>query len=269
MIKVERAHPELQDIEMRLQELETQGYTVFPGFLDHTTTAAVRAHIDSLAGPVGPDDRGRPKHVLRHPIPGAIMARLASNPATLELAALSIGSRDLRLREQVLIRSDPEPPPYDFPGWHIDGAFCRREFEASPRQVYYQMLHYCSRVSSGGAAFMIVPGSHKLSLGVSDEAERERGEHPIPSLTAAVSGVSEGEGIEICANEGDLIVFNPLCHHAASANRTDRPRYVYFSSFYHPSAQRLIELMRRTAYRDNFPDSLRRGLPPRLQALLD
>ncbi len=227
MIKVERVHPELQDIEMRLQELETQGYTVFPGFLDHTTTAAVRAHIDSLAGPVGPDDRGRPKHVLRHPIPGAIMARLASNPATLELAALSIGSRDLRLREQVLIRSDPEPPPYDS------------------------------------------PGSHKLSLGVSDEGERERGEHPIPSFTAAVSGVSEGDGIEICANEGDLIVFNPLCHHAASPNRTDRPRYVYFSSFYHPSAQRLIELMRRTAYRDNFPDSLRRGLPPRLQALLD
>ena len=224
---MERAHPELQDIEMRLQELETQGYTVFSGFLDHATTAAVRAHIDSLAGPVGPDDRGRPKHVLRHPIPGAIMARLASNPATLELAALSIGSRDLRLREQVLIRSDPEPPPYDS------------------------------------------PGSHKLSLGVSDEGERERGEHPIPSLTAAVSGVSEGDGIEICANEGDLIVFNPLCHHAASPNRTDRPRYVYFSSFYHSSAQRLIELMRRTAYRDNFPDSLRRGLPPRLQALLD
>ena len=266
---VQSAHPELKDVDLRLQELEDQGYTIFPDYLDRDTTTAVRAHIDSLAGPIGPNDQGRTKHVLRHPIPGEIMARLASHPATLELSALLIGSRDLRLREQVLVRSDPDTPPYQPPAWHIDGDFCRREFEAAPRQVYYQMLHYCSTVSSGGAAFMIVPRSHKLSLDVEEEADREKGERPIPDLTALVSGVKEGDGVEICASEGDVIVFNPLCRHAASANRTDRPRYVYFSSFFHPSAHRLMDLMRRHEYRDNFPDSLRRGLPSHLRNMLD
>ncbi len=262
------AYPELADLNIRLQELESQGYTVFPEYLDRDTTAAIRAHIDSLVGPIVPGDHTA-RRDLRHPIPGAIMARLVNNPATLELAATLIGSRDLRLREQVFIRSDPSPPPYQAPQWHIDAAFCREEFEARPRQVYYQMLHCCSTVSTGGAAFMIVPGSHKLSLEASGKAEQAEGRGPIQNHTASVPDANDDDGIEICANDGDLIVFNPLCYHASSPNRTDRPRYVYFTSFYHPSAARLIELVRRTKYRDNFPDSLRQGLPPELQSLLD
>jgi ectoine hydroxylase-related dioxygenase (phytanoyl-CoA dioxygenase family) len=81
--------------------------------------------------------------------------------------------------------------------------------------------------------------------------------------------VQDGDGIEILADDGDLIVFNPLSYHAASPNRTEQPRYVYFTSFYHPSAARLVELVRRTEYRDNFPDSLRQGLAPELQTLLE
>ncbi len=263
------AHPELTDLEIRLAELEGQGYTVFPGYLDRATTAAIRAHIDHLAGPVtSADQDSAARHDLRHPIPGELMPRLASHPTTLELAAILIGSRDLRLREQVFIRTDPSPPPYQPLRWHIDAAFCRAEFEATPRQVYYQMLHCCSTVSSGGAAFMIVPGSHRLSLEASDEAEREGGRNPIQHQTAAVTGLQKNDGIEVCANDGDLIVFNPLCYHAASPNRTEQPRYVFFTSFYHPSAARLVELVRRTRYRDDFSDSLRQGLAPELQALL-
>ena len=263
------AYPELTDLKIRLQELESQGYTVFPDYLDHDTTAAIRAHIDSLVGPIVSADHTAARHALRHPISGAIMSRLVNNPATLELAATLIKSHDLRLREQVFIRSDPSPPPYQAPQWHIDAAFCRAEFEARPRQVYYQMLHCCSAVSAGGAAFMIVPGSHRLSLEASDNAERERGRQPIQNHTALVPEANDDDGIEVCANDGDLIVFNPLCYHASSPNQTDRPRYVYFTSFYHPSAARLVELVRRTKYRDNFPDSLRQGLPPELQSLLD
>lgn len=262
-------YPELTDLNIRLQELESQGYTVFPEYLDRDTTAAIRAHIDSLVGPVVSGDRTAARRDLRHPIPGAIMARLVNNPATLELAATLIGSRDLRMREQVFIRSDPSPPPYQAPQWHIDAAFCRAEFEVRPRQVYYQMLHCCSTVSAGGAAFMIVPGSHKLSLEALDKAERAQGRGPIQNHTASVPEANDDDGIEICANDGDLIVFNPLCCHSSSPNRTDRPRYVYFTSFYHPSAARLIDLVRRTKYRDNFPNSLRQGLPPELQSLLD
>ena len=116
---------------------------------------------------------------------------------------------------------------------------------------------------------MIVPGSHKLSLETLDKAERVEGRGPIQNHTALVPDANDDDGIEICANDGDLIVFNPLCYHSSSPNRTNRPRYVYFTSFYHPSAARLIELVRRTKYRDNFPNSLRQGLPPELQSLLD
>ena len=124
------AYPELTDLSIRLQELESQGYTVFPEYLDRDTTATIRAHIDSLVGPIASADHNTARHGLRHPIPGAIMARLVNNPATLELAATLIGSRDLRMREQVFIRSDPSPPPYQAPQWHIDAAFCRAEFAA-------------------------------------------------------------------------------------------------------------------------------------------
>lgn len=264
-----KTYPELTDLSIRLQELDSRGYTVFPDYLDRDTTAAVRAHIDSLVGPIASGDRNAARHVLRHPIRGAIMSRLVNNPATLELAATLIGSYELRMREQVFIRSDPSPPPYQAPQWHIDAAFCREEFAVRPRQVYYQMLHCCSTVSAGGAAFMIVPGSHKLSLAASDKAAGERGRQPIHNHTALAPEANDDDSIEICANDGDLIVFNPLCYHASSTNRTDRPRYVYFTSFYHPSAARLIELVRRTKYRDNFPDSLRQGLPLELQSLLD
>ena len=256
------AYPELTDLNIRLQELESQGYTVFPEYLDRDTTAAIRAHIDSLVGPIVSGDRTAARRDLRHPIPGAIMARLVNNPATLELAATLIGSRDLRLREQVFIRSDPSPPPYQAPQWHIDAAFCRAEFEVRPRQVYYQMLHCCSTVSAGGAAFMIVPGSHKLSLAASDKAERAEGRGPIQNHTASVPEANDADGIEICANDGDLIIFNPLCYHSSSPNRTDQPRYVYFTSFYHPSAAP----PNRTSAPNQVPRQLSRLIAPRIAA---
>ena len=74
------AYPELTDLNIRLQELESQGYTVFPEYLDRDTTAAIRDHIDSLVGPVVSGDHTAARRDLRHPIPGAIMARLVNNP---------------------------------------------------------------------------------------------------------------------------------------------------------------------------------------------
>jgi hypothetical protein len=259
----------LPHIDTRLEELERQGYTVSPGYLDPSTTADVRAHIDSIAGPIVGADLRAARHELRHPIDGAIMARLASHPTTLELASTLIGSHDLRMREQVFVRTDPSPPPYPSLTWHIDAAFCRQDFQTQPRQVYYQMLHCCSTVSPGGAAFMIVPGSHKRSLEVSDSAECDVGRKPIASNTAVIADAEDGDGIEICGADGDLIVFNPLCYHSASPNKTKTPRYVYFTSFYHPSAARLKALIRQTGYRDHFPESLRAGLTPELRILLE
>ena len=67
------AYLELTDLSTRLQELERQGYTVFPEHLDRATTAAIRAHVDSLVGPIVSGDHNTARHSLRHPIPGEIM----------------------------------------------------------------------------------------------------------------------------------------------------------------------------------------------------
>jgi hypothetical protein len=256
-----------ESLEARLGEIEDQGYTLLRGYLDRAITAEVRAHMDTLIGPVG--STGTTRNDLRHPIPGAIMARLASHAPTQALArALLGGAPRLRMREQVLIRSDPESPPWaDELGYHIDAAFQVREFEAVPKQVYFQMLHYCSDVGPGGAAVHIVPGSHRHSYEQVFGEGSQQQERPIESNTSGVGHLEDG--VEICADEGDLIVFNPLCFHAASPNRTQQPRYAYFTSYYDTGATRLIEFVRRTGYRDGFPDSLRHGLPEELRTILD
>ena len=156
-------------------------------------------------------------------------------PAAIELGRLLLGGDpELRMREQVLIRSDPEPPPYARElGYHIDAAFCGAEFEAVPKQVYYQMLHYLSTVKPGGGGVHIVPGSHRFSCAALFGGDPGRDTRPLDSNTSGAG--HRDDGVEICAEEGDLILFNPLCFHSASQNRTDRPRYVYFTSFYDTS----------------------------------
>ena len=260
---------ELNNLETRLEELDRHGYTVFPRYLDLRTTAEIRRHVDEIAGPIVRTDARTARRDLRHPIPGESMARLAGNRTTLALAATIIGSSELRMREQVLVRTGPSFPPYGALGWHIDAAFYRDEFEAHPKQVYYQMPHYCSPVVPGGAAFMIVPDSHRCSMKASDELIRRIGKQPIQSQTAVVHVVDDAEDVEICGDDGDLILFNSLCYHTASPNRTTEPRYVFFTSFYHQSAARLKQLIRSTGYRDNLPDSLQVGLAPDLRTLLD
>jgi hypothetical protein len=260
--------------DQQFQQLEELGYAVFPGFLDRQTTARVRAHTDSLLPPVLPADQepqqGRVR-TLRHPIPGAIMAELASRPQLLDLAMrlLRIGNRaDLRLLEQVLIRTDPKPPPHGPGGWHVDMAFWRHEYDASPRQTYFHMVHACSTVAPGGGAFMIVPGSHHQTFAYTATVKDLAGLTEFRNRAQELAGVDTSKGIEVSANEGDLIVFNPMALHSGSGNASTQPRYVYFASFMDASAQRLRAELDKTNYRGGFPESLREGLPAELRGLL-
>ena len=95
--------------KQQFDQLEEEGYTVFPAFLDTETTARIRQHLDSLVQPIAPreDKTAARVHTLRHPIPGAIMAEILANPKLIELAGQLLKSNDLRLLEQVLIRTDP------------------------------------------------------------------------------------------------------------------------------------------------------------------
>jgi ectoine hydroxylase-related dioxygenase (phytanoyl-CoA dioxygenase family) len=256
-----------------LQRLDEQGYVVVRGFLPANVTAAIRAHIDRLAPPPEPVDLPgkRRVHDLRHPIPGAIMAEIVT-PALVDLAMAILKTTvvaDLRLLEQVLIRTDPQPPPHGPAGWHVDWAFLPDEYEARPRQTYFHMVHACSTVEPGGGAFMIVPGSHHRAYAATarfttaEELAAFRTD-PIPA-----SGVDVSEGIEVCAADGDLIIFNPMCIHSGSRNARSLPRYVYFASFFDVSARRLRDNLRAGSYIKAFSDDLRNGLPPPWSGLLE
>lgn len=258
-------------MERQFAQLEAEGYTVFPNFLDTTTTARIRAHMDSLLPPVAPlEDTSAPRlHTLRHPIPGAIMAEILNNPRLLELGAALVKARELRMLEQVLIRTDPQPGPHVVGGWHIDMPFLPRHYNATPRQTYYHLVHALNTVAPGGGAFTIVPGSHHKTYAA---AEKLGSEERLPELhknPIEVAGIDVNEAIEICPNEGDLLVFNPMALHSGSPNITPQPRYVYFASFCDVSALYLRQHITDTNYLKGYPDSLIDNLPAELRPLLN
>lgn len=257
--------------QLNMAQLEEDGYTVVPGFMERETCGRLRHHIDSLLPPVEAPrkDPKRWVEVLRHPIPGAVMAEVLDNPALLELARELIQPGEMRLLEQVLIRSDPRPPPHEPLGWHVDWAFFPRQYAAVPRQTYFHMVHCLNTVPPGGAAFMIVPGSHHRTYAASARMETDVDLARLKNNPIEVAGVDPATGIEVRPAEGDLLVFNPMALHSASGNATRQPRYVYFASFFDRTAVDLHSELSRTRYRDGFPPSLRDNLPPRLRSLLD
>lgn len=254
-----------------LEQLQRQGFTVIPDFLDRQTTRKIRDHIDSLVPAFNAADQDRKRWIstLRHPIPGAIMAELINHPPVRVLATQLLHSRELRLLEQVLIRSDPKPPPHEPTGWHVDWTFFPRHYEARPRQTYFHMVHALNTVPPGGAAFMIVPGSHHLTYAASAKMNTAAELAALKSDPAGVAGVDINKGIEICPAEGDLLIFNPMALHSASGNATDQPRYVYFTSYFDTSATEFWDAQRENKYRDNFTDELRDQLPEELRVLLE
>ena len=255
-----------------LNQLEQEGYTVVSDFLDREMTRRVREYMDSLLPPIGEPHKENPKRwhtALRHPISGSIMAELLNNPSLFDLATQCLKLQEMRLLEQVLIRSDPRPPPHNPLGWHVDWAFFPSHYEAEPKQTYFHMVHCLNTVPRGGAAFMIVPGSHHLTYGASAKMQTIEELQELKQDPAGIAGVDVRQGIEICPNEGDLLIFNPMALHSGSGNATDQPRYVHFASFFDTSATYLWNALRRTKYRDGFPDSLRENLPKDLLSLLE
>lgn len=256
----------------QLEQLERDGYTLVRDFLPRDMTAKIRAHMDSLLPPVSPRGGEASRvHTLRHPIPGAIMAEILDNPRLLELAQQILESQDLRLLEQVLIRTDPsEAEPgasHAANGWHLDMTFMPEHFHARPRQTYFHMVHVLNTIPAGGGATHIIPGSHHKAYAAAQRLGVENLDQ-LKSDPIGVAGLDLNDAIEAQANEGDLLVFNPMCLHSASANHSASPRYVYFASFMDESATYLQKFLRDTGYSKGFPDSLRDNLRPELHSLL-
>jgi hypothetical protein len=161
-----------RDWSAHMAELDELGYTLVPDIVPLCLAARVRAFSDDLLG--APDPVGQRRSKV-HPIPGPVMAELASLPPLLSMAAHfcgcggddGSGALDLRLQEQVLIRTDHhselEQPPGPT-GWHIDFLFPPNSYESTPKKVYFQYFLHMSSTLPGGAAFCIVPRSHHRTI---------------------------------------------------------------------------------------------------------
>jgi ectoine hydroxylase-related dioxygenase (phytanoyl-CoA dioxygenase family) len=261
-------------VEINLQELEDQGYTVVKNFLDPVVTAAIRDRMDFLLGPVAPPDKKpeNPIRMLRHPIPGQMMVPLASSKQLIDTAQKILrvdNPSDLRLLEQVFIRTDPGNPPYEVTGWHIDMAFNIDQYDRTPRYTYYHMVHCCNTVPAGGGAFTIVPGSHKLTY------QATRNLHTTEELKAFQKDVIKQAGIDtsklkhVLAEDGDLLIFNPMALHSASRNSTSVPRYVYFASFRHKDGEFLREELKRSPTKPHYPEDFGSRFPAHLKDLIE
>lgn len=259
-------------MQAQLDQLEHDGYTVIEGFLDCDMTARIREHMTSLLPDVAPksDANAQRLHTLRHPIPGAIMAEIVANPRLLELARKTLHTNDLRLLEQVLIRTDPrEGTPAPASEWHIDMAFLPQHQAARPRQTYFHMVHALNTIPHGGGPTMIVPGSHHKTYAAAENLGSTEALETLKSDPIGVAGIDLNEAIEVLPKEGDLLIFNPMCLHSPSGNFSDSPRYVYFASFMDDSAIFLQEHLKAVNYERAFPDSLRDNLPANLHSLVD
>jgi ectoine hydroxylase-related dioxygenase (phytanoyl-CoA dioxygenase family) len=263
-------------LEQHLEELEEQGYTLLPGLIDRETTAGIREFIDRTieGGHVKQPERGSSTfhHRICHPIEDPIAVRLASDPVVLELAARSLRAENLRLRQQMFMlttRGD-QPPPARPDGWHADTIFLPEEWDDAPRKTFIQLFYYCTPVRPGGAATMVIPGSHKLTLAAAGEANLKTDEErwAFARDVVRLSGTDVSQGIELTCEEGDVALFSPMLLHSGSNNVTDQPRYAFHCSFHDASAGRIRHLPRPTFY-DIFPDSMVAAMPEELRPLLE
>jgi ectoine hydroxylase-related dioxygenase (phytanoyl-CoA dioxygenase family) len=264
------------NFERHLEELEEQRYTLLPGLIDRRVTAEIRAFIDRTIrdGHQKQPERGSSEfhHRICHPIEDPIAARLASDPVLLDLAAQSLRADNLRLRQQMFMITYPcgKPAPATPDGFHTDTVFLPEEWHDTPRKTFVQLFYYCNPIRPGGAATMVIPGSHRLTLEAVRKADPKTEEErwAVGRELVRLSGADLSQAVELTCEEGDVALFSPMLLHSGSNNVTDQPRYAFHCSFHDASARRIRRLPAPTFY-DTFPESMIAAMPPERLPLLE
>ena len=147
----------------------------------------------------------------------------------------------LRLIHQNWRRTLPTPPPEqgyppylgpqllsaDRAGLHMDSAFLPRHYETSPRGSYVLALLALSPVVSGGAPFLVGPGSYATARATSAAL--------CPDYQASVNAkgcyqdlrinmmdqvnAANGYAMEVPMEVGSLLIFDPMLSHQGSPFR--------------------------------------------------
>jgi ectoine hydroxylase-related dioxygenase (phytanoyl-CoA dioxygenase family) len=275
------------DVQRHVAEVEERGYTVVPGAIPASLCARARAHMDALLAPPAPEGGG--SEGCGHPFPGPIMAELCSAPGVLAMSSALMDApvEEMRLLEQVLIRTDPQSAQsvLDTPdtsmeerGWHCDQIFTPAAFHGRPRQNYFQMFAVFNDVLPGAACTCVVPFSHHktlaaaASVAASDKFASPGEERALTKKIVASPrdyGIDTSQGIELPAAAGSLVIFCPFTLHTGSANRGKHARYACVQSYYHQSdSTQLHQILAESRYLQGFHRDMHRTIAPELRQLL-
>ena len=205
------------------EQFDRDGYLIIRGALNQDEVGFYRDALDRVyssqeaAGKIAP---GTSMHQLSAVANCAEAAGLMDHPSTFSYI-WSILGWNVHIYHSHLDVHPPLPSkrPFRFE-WHQDGGRQNREIETDPRpRLSVKLAYWLSDVSEPGRGnFKVVPGSHTMNW--IDGPPRRDVEWPDP----------EG-AIEVCANAGDVVVFDRRLWHARSDNYSDITRKAMFFGY--------------------------------------
>jgi ectoine hydroxylase len=211
------------DLAAQRAEFNKNGYLIIPGALtqdevDHYRGALDRVYADAeAAGRIQP---GGSLHQLSAVANCPEAIGLVDHPATLPYIWSVLGWNVHVYHSHLDVHPPlPSKRPFRFE-WHQDGGRQNRETETDPRpRLSVKLAYWLSDVSEPGRGnFKVVPGSH-LTNWISGPHRRDV-EWPDPD-----------GAIEVCANPGDVVVFDRRLWHARSDNYSDVTRKAMFFGY--------------------------------------
>jgi ectoine hydroxylase len=209
--------------EAEREQFDRDGYLIVRGALSQDEVGFYRDALDRVYASqeaAGTIKSGASMHQLSATANCAEAAGLMDHPATFSYI-WSILGWNVHIYHSHLDVHPPLPSkrPFRFE-WHQDGGRQNREIETDPRpRLSVKLAYWLSDVSEPGRGnFKVVPGSH-LTNWISGPPRRDV-EWPDP----------EG-AIEVCANAGDVVVFDRRLWHARSDNYSDITRKAMFFGY--------------------------------------
>jgi ectoine hydroxylase-related dioxygenase (phytanoyl-CoA dioxygenase family) len=234
------------DLDRALAEMNDQGFTVIPDFMDAATLAEVRAGLEPFLGAhLGRNafEGFSTERVYTLVARGAVFERLTEEPRLMEiLSRVLLPDFLLTASQAISIR-----PGETAQSLHTDDGFYRLP---RPRPaVSYSIIAAVDPFTAENGATEVIPGSHRWG---------DPGAPGRPATHAEMEPLLVP--MEIPA--GAAVVFPGTLVHRGGANRTDRPRLAFTNQYCQPWA--------RT--QENFylgvPREQVRAMSPRLQTLL-
>lgn len=259
-----------------LAALDDAGYFVLRGGLTADECKRIVDFMDRTiaAGHVKDPGRGSSEfhHRICHPIDDPVTVHFAAHPLLRRIATLCLRAESLRLRQQMFLLTQPcgKPAPAKADGWHVDTTFLPDEWDDAPRKAFLQVFCYATPVGPGGAATLVVPGSHRKTLAAAGAANPRTEEERWAFAGQVVerAGIDLSEAVELTCDAGDVAVFCPMLLHSGSNNVTEQPRYAFHCSYHDASAGRIRHLPAPVFY-DTFPASMEQAMPPALRPMLE